>query len=129
MCLHCETNDLDEWREIFRRKDLELEGAEKMHGTGEQWLVHEIQFFPLEGDPEYHRAHPPASGKAYPETILDRHTSRKETLQAYAGQLFFFFSLAISSALCSLLSPQMALEAHFCCLPSYRCFVFEESCS
>ena len=89
MCLHCETNDLEEWREIFGRKDLELEGAEKMHGTGEQWVVHEIQFFPLEGDPEYHRVHPPASGKAHPETILDRHTSRKETLQAYSGQFFF----------------------------------------
>ena len=39
-----------------------------------------------------------------------------------------FFSLTISSALCLLPSPHTALGAHFCCLPSYRCFVFEESC-
>lgn len=48
-------------------------------------------------------------GKKLPKLTLDR-----------------FFFLAISSALCSLPS---ALEARFCCLPSYWCFVFEESCA
>lgn len=72
MCLHFKMNYLAEWRKTFSKKNLELKGAERMCSAEQQRVGYEIQFLPLEGGPECHKDHLPASEKTHSETIQDK---------------------------------------------------------